>query len=62
MDFDDVRKKTTEIVTVGQELDDFSVAELQARVELLRAEIVRVEAEMVNKKSTKTQAESVFKI
>ncbi len=62
MDFDDGRKKTTEIVSVGQELDDFSVAELQVRVEILRAEILRVEAEIVNKKSTKTQAESVFKI
>ena len=62
MDFDEDRPKTGQAVTVGQVLDDYSVDELKERLDLLRAEILRVEAEIVNKKSTKSEAESVFKI
>lgn len=62
MDFDEDRSKTGQAVTVGQVLDDYSVDELKERLDLLRAEILRVEAEIVNKKSTKSEAESVFKI
>ncbi len=62
MDFDEERPKTAAAVTIGQVLDDFSVAELEQRLDQLQREMVRVEAEIVNKKSTKSQAESVFKI
>lgn len=62
MDFDDDRPKTTPSVTIGQVLDDYSVDELALRLELLKAEIARVESEIVNKKSTKSQADSIFKI
>lgn len=62
MDFNDDEPKTVPAMTVGQVLDDFSVDELAERLKVLKAEILRVEAEIVNKKSTKSQAESVFKI
>jgi len=62
MDFDEERPKKVGAVTIGQALDDLSVDDLIGRLALLKAEIKRVEAEVINKKSTKSQADSVFKI
>ena len=62
MDFDEVSKKPSDAVVVGQVLDDLSVEDLTKRLVLLKAEIDRVEVEIVNKKSTKSDAESVFSI
>ncbi len=62
MHFDDDSPKTTTPVTIGEDLYDFSIEELTERISLLGQEILRVEAEIVNKKSTKTDADSVFNL
>ena len=63
MDIDDDRPlKSSRQVVLGQPLDDFSVEELQQLIEALKAEINRVEADIINKRSTKSAADSLFKI
>lgn len=62
MDDEFDRPKSTSAITIGQTLDDLSVEELIERTRLLKAEIARVEAEIINKKSTKSDAEMVFRI
>jgi len=59
--FDDepVKKKT--IHEIGQDLSLLSVGELNERISALRAEIVRLEAELTVKGSTKSAAEALFK-
>lgn len=61
MEIDNERPKATITVAVGDNLDDLSVEELELRIGDLQAEIARTEAEIANKKSTKSAAESVFK-
>jgi len=46
---------------IGQDLSTLSVDELGKRVELLREEIVRLEAEKAKKASGKAAAESLFR-
>lgn len=46
---------------VGQDLSLLSVAELEERIVLLRAEIVRIETELAAKGSTKQAAEALFR-
>ena len=62
MDFDDEPRKTGPAITVGAELGDLSVDELAERIVALKAEISRIETEIANKKLTKTDADSIFKI
>lgn len=62
MDFDEPRTKKSSPVTVGENLDDLSIQDLHDRLDLLHEEIDRLETEIVNKKSTKSTADSVFKI
>lgn len=47
--------------TVGQDLSTLSVDELKERIQLLRDEIGRLEADMAAKQSSRSAAESVFK-
>lgn len=47
---------------VGQDLSTLSVHELKERIDLLRAEIGRLETNMAAKQSSKAAAESVFKL
>ena len=47
---------------IGESLDSISVDELADRIGLLEAEIVRLKAEIENKKSSKAAADAVFKI
>ena len=47
---------------LGQPLDQLSVAEIDARVALLKAEIARLEAAKAGKGSARSVAESLFKI
>lgn len=47
---------------VGGDLSALSIHELEARIETLRAEIIRVEAAIAAKKSSAAAANSVFKI
>jgi uncharacterized small protein (DUF1192 family) len=47
---------------VGADLSALSIHELEARIETLRAEIIRVEAAIRSKKSSAEAANSVFKL
>ena len=58
-DEDDIRRPTTH--QIGEKLDDLSVAELAARIDLLREEIARLEAVTTQKRSAATAATSFFK-
>jgi uncharacterized small protein (DUF1192 family) len=55
------RKKPARIHEIGQDLSLLSVAELRERVERLRAEIARLEADMAAKGETKAAAEALFR-
>jgi uncharacterized small protein (DUF1192 family) len=55
------RKKPARIHEIGQDLSLLSVAELSERVEQLRAEIARLEADMAAKGETKAAAEALFR-
>ena len=59
--FDDEPKKPARVHEVGQDLGLLSVSELRERIEQLRAEIVRLEAELEAKGATKTAAEALFR-
>lgn len=59
--FDDEPKKRKTVHEIGQDLSLLSVAELTERIAALRAEIVRLEAEVVAKSATKSAAEALFK-
>lgn len=59
MDEDRPRPKAQHVV--GQDLSALSVHELTERIELLKAEIARLEADMAAKKSSRSAADSVFK-
>jgi uncharacterized small protein (DUF1192 family) len=58
-DEDRPKKKVTH--EIGQELTLLSVEELAARVELLRAEIGRLEADMAKKRASRSAADQFFK-
>lgn len=59
--FDEEPKKKRAIHEIGQDLALLSVGELNERIAALRAEIVRLEAEVVAKSATKSAAEALFK-
>jgi uncharacterized small protein (DUF1192 family) len=61
MDWDDLKPKAPKGITLGENLESLSVAELQARIAALNAEIVRVEAELAAKKAHEAAAASIFK-
>ncbi|ALK07891.1 DUF1192 domain-containing protein [Blastochloris viridis] len=46
---------------IGQLLDTLSIGELEERIELLRAEIVRLEAAALARKATQAAATDIFK-
>lgn len=46
---------------LGVSLDDISIDELELRIEALKAEIIRLEASIKDKQSSKSAADSVFK-
>lgn len=60
MDDDTERNKPTDH-DVGMVLDAQSIDELDARIALLRQEILRLEAAIEEKKASKSTAESFFK-
>ena len=60
IDPDDLPKKKV-LHEMGQDLALLSVGELTERVELLKAEIVRLEAEMNRKRATLSAAATFFK-
>ncbi len=48
-------------VTLGEPLDKLSLAELDQRIEALRAEIARIEAARAKKQAAGAAADAVFK-
>jgi uncharacterized small protein (DUF1192 family) len=58
---DDDRPKKKIAHEIGQELTLLSVAELNARIELLRAEIARLEADIQKKQVSRSAADQFFK-
>jgi uncharacterized small protein (DUF1192 family) len=61
MDWDELKPKPPKGVTLGENLESLSVAELQARIAALHEEIGRVEAELAAKKAHEAAAASIFK-
>lgn len=63
MDTDDLAPppKKAKSYELGQDLSKLSVAELQALIDELKADIARVEQTLAAKQSSKSAAESVFK-
>ncbi|MGR9170921.1 DUF1192 domain-containing protein [Rhizobium sp. KDH_Rht_773_N] len=59
IDDDRPQKKTAH--EIGCDLSMFSLDELKARVELLKAEIARLEAEAASKASGRLAAENLFR-
>ena len=61
MDIDDLELKKPKGDALGQDLSKHSVAELEALIATLRAEISRVEEVLASKQSHKGAAEAAFK-
>ena len=61
MDWDDLKPKPPKLATLGENLEAFSVAELQARIAALEAEMRRVEAELAARKAHEAAAAQLFK-
>ena len=59
--FDDEPTKKAPVHAIGQDLALLSVGELTERIGLLRDEIVRLEAELTNKGTSKSAAEALFR-
>jgi uncharacterized small protein (DUF1192 family) len=60
--FDDDRPKKKLAHELGQDLSLLSVGDLAERISLLKAEIVRLEADMITKQASKSAADSLFKL
>ena len=58
---DDDRPKKKITHEIGQELTLLSVEELEARIELLRGEIGRLEADIKTKQASRAAADQFFK-
>ena len=61
MMMDDEDRPPQREIVVGADLSKLSVEELLERVAALKAEIVRIEADMATKQSSRSAANSVFK-
>ncbi|MCD2180083.1 DUF1192 domain-containing protein [Rhizobium sp. C1] len=59
--FDEDRLQRKALHEIGQDLSLLSVDELKARIELLKSEIVRLEAEASAKGASRAAADSLFK-
>ena len=57
---DDDRPKKKIVHEIGQELTLLSVAELNERIELMREEISRLEADIAKKQASKSAADTFF--
>jgi uncharacterized small protein (DUF1192 family) len=60
MEADEVKKPKAQI-TVGENLESISIAELQTRLVTLKDEIRRVEVEIDKKQASKAAASAFFK-
>jgi uncharacterized small protein (DUF1192 family) len=61
MEWDEPKRPATKDITVGEPLATLSIAELQARVVALTAEIARIETEIAAKKAHEAAAAAIFK-
>jgi len=59
MDWDEPKPKP--VIAVGDNLADLSVVDLRERIDILRAEIERIEDALSTKQATQTAAADVFK-
>ncbi|MCD2174143.1 DUF1192 domain-containing protein [Rhizobium sp. C4] len=59
--FDEERPVRKTVHDIGQDLSLLSVDELKIRIELLKSEISRLEAEAVAKGASRAAADSLFK-
>ena len=59
MDWDEPKPKPK--AEIGEPLATLSIGELEARIVLLKAEIVRVEAEIAKKRAQQDAASKLFK-
>lgn len=60
MDWDDLKPKPVKAVAVGDDLTRLSIAELDERVVLLEAEIVRIKAAADAKRRHTAAADALF--
>ena len=60
-DEDEDRPKKKIVHEIGQDLRLLSVDELAARIDLLRAEISRLEADMAGKRQSRSAADQIFR-
>jgi uncharacterized small protein (DUF1192 family) len=58
---DDDRPKKKIVHEIGQDLTLLSAGELTERIEILKGEIARLEADMARKQAMKSAADSIFK-
>lgn len=58
--FDDEAPRPKRQITVGEDLYGLSVAELEERIQRLRAEIERTESELGKKTSERAAADALF--
>ena len=58
---EDDRPKKKIAHEIGQDLTLLSVTELNARIELMRGEIARLEADIRNKQASRSAADQFFK-
>jgi len=61
MDFDEPRAKLKPDIEVGADLSSLSVAELEHRIEMLKAEIGRIETALAEKRRHTAAASALFK-
>jgi len=61
VDYDDLMPKKSAAAQIGESLATLSVAELQARIAMLEAEIVRVREELDKKRRHEAAAAALFK-
>jgi uncharacterized small protein (DUF1192 family) len=59
--FDDDAPKKKMVHEIGEDLSKLSLDELAERVEILKAEIARIEAAAANKRASATSAETFFR-
>jgi uncharacterized small protein (DUF1192 family) len=60
-DWDDAQPRAKTVAVIGEKLDDFSIADLEQRVQDLYAEVIRVTEFAARKKSHSAAADALFK-
>lgn len=61
MDWDDIAKPAKVAIALGEDLTTLSISELTATIELLRAEITRIEAAVTAKQRQSAAADALFR-